>query len=39
MRQHYIPEPRRSSELIRGAMVAFAIGSGLAYLLVIGLSK
>lgn len=39
MRQHYIPEPRRSSELIRSCLLALAIGVGLAAALVEGLSK
>lgn len=39
MREHYKPEPRQSSELIRSALVALVIGVGLAAVLVEGLSK
>lgn len=39
MREYYKPEPRQSSGLIRGAMLAVFIGAGMALLLVQQLSK
>lgn len=38
MRQHYSPPPQRSSGLIRGIILAVAIGVGLAAYAVHGLS-
>jgi hypothetical protein len=33
MRQHYTPEPRRSSQRVRGVLLAIAIGVSMAYVL------
>lgn len=39
MRQHYIPHPPRGSGLIRGILLGVAIGAGLAWVIVRGLSQ
>jgi hypothetical protein len=39
MRENYIPEPRQSSGLIRGVLLAFFIGGSLGVLLANQLAK